>query len=124
MQSPRNHVCSLVSPVCRGIFQKLDCLSATFTLLVSDAITIVHDNALVSTHFQVTCNKKTIEKQLCRSTASYFETVNGKCVDKEPKQLSLAFSKCQVESYISYQTLPNIGHWRTETRQRLLVSKS
>ena len=34
---------------------------------------------------------------------------------------------CQVvavESYINYQTLPNIGHWRMETRQRFLVSKA
>ena len=29
-----------------------------------------------------------------------------------------------VESYINYWTLLNIGHWRTETRQRFLVNKA
>ena len=46
---------------------------------------------MVFTDFRVTCNKKTIDKALCRSTASYLKMVNGKYIDKEPNTLVASF---------------------------------
>ena len=51
---------------------------------------MMYDNALVSIHFWVMCNKKMIEKALCRSTGSYFKMVNGKCVDKKLNTLVIS----------------------------------
>ena len=71
--------------------------TANFTVRVSDAITLAYNNALVSTHFRVTCNKKTIDKVLCCSTASYFKMVNGKCVDKENLRLLISSQNVKYE---------------------------
>ena len=61
---------------------------ATFMLQVSDVITIVHANALVSNISGSHATRKRSIKRRC-STASYFKMVNGKCVIKNLTHLSL-----------------------------------